>query len=139
MSALARPPVRQRPRTVVFAACFTGISAAAFVVRLVVRYAQPPHTPFYAELFWVPVCTGLGALWAYGIWSGRNWVRWITIVYGVLDILAIPRASARFYGLARPAFWVEAVFLAAAAAVLVLPSARGWYARSAEYAGLGSR
>jgi hypothetical protein len=129
MSTLA-PPVPQRPTTVVLAVCFTAVNAAAFVVRLVVRYAQPPPHPLWAEIVWTIAFTVLGAFWVYGLWRSHNWVRWITIAYGVGNLLAVPRASTLFYGAAIAVFWVEVSFSAAAAALLLLPPAWKWYTNS---------
>jgi hypothetical protein len=126
MSALT-PPLPQRPTSVVFASYFTAINAAAFVLRLVVRYAQPPPRPLWAEFFGVAAFTALGVLWVYGLWRRRNWVRWITIAYGVGNILAVPRAPALFHGPALFTFWVEVASGATAAVLLLLPSARSWY------------
>lgn len=126
MSALA-PPLTRLPRSVAFAVCFTAVNASAFVVRLVVRYAQPPPRPLLAEFFWVTALTALGALWVYGLWRGRNWARWVTIAYGVGNILALPRAPALFYGPALYIFWLEVASTTAAAVLLLLPSARIWY------------
>jgi hypothetical protein len=126
MSALA-PQLPQRPPAVVFAVCLVGVNAAAIVVRLAVMYTQPPPRPLLAEFLCLTVITGLGALWVYGLWRGRNWLRWVTIAYGVGNVLAVPRALTLFHGPALPIFLIEVALTTATAALLLLPPATTWY------------
>ena len=133
MSALV-PPLPPRPPAVVFAVGLIGVNAAAIVARLAVMYTQPPFHPLLAEFFSLTVFAGLGALWAYGLWRGRNSLRWLTIAYGVGNLLGIPRGLTLFHGYAVPIFLVEVALTTAAAATLLLRPARTWY-RSQSQAG----
>ena len=100
-------------------------------IRKVLR--DDPHTVTSA-VAWVLVAA-LWWLWLRGLWSRRNWVRWLTIICNVsilcFDLLILTTESGRDQPLLRyvviTAACVQIVLAGPATIIFLRPVARHWY------------
>ena len=82
------------------------------------------------QVIGVAFVTVVGSLWIYGLYSRRNWVRWFTIVWTGVGMLATPWALSRITDPRQvPMNWIQIVADLAAVILLCLPSAGRWYRR----------
>jgi hypothetical protein len=73
----------------------------------------------------------LGALFLYGLYRRQNWLRWLTVAYTALQVVALPVALPRIHDAAHLVMTCTGVIVGVAASVLLcLPKARRWYASS---------
>jgi hypothetical protein len=70
----------------------------------------------------------LSALFLYGLYRRQNWLRWMTVAYTALQVLAMPVVLPKIHDAAQLVLSCTAIILGVAASVLLcLPKARQWY------------
>jgi hypothetical protein len=72
----------------------------------------------------------IGAAWIYGLYSGRNWLRWFTVVWVGCGLLLTPWAVAKlddWHQLSM--YWVQFATSLGTVTLLVVPAASRWYGR----------
>ena len=70
----------------------------------------------------------VSALFIYGLYRRQNWLRWITVAYTALQLLAMPVVLPKIHDAAQLVLSCAAIILGVAASVLLCwPKARKWY------------
>jgi hypothetical protein len=70
----------------------------------------------------------VSALFLYGLYRRQNWLRWITVAYTALQVVAISATFSRTHDAAHLVLSCATVIVGVAASVLLcLPEARRWY------------
>lgn len=73
---------------------------------------------------------GIWSLWLYGLWSRRNWVRWLTIISNVAGLFpALHEVSAESSYQLAVLTYLEVAAALAVAVILLRPAASHWYRR----------
>ena len=123
----ARPRSETIPAVVLTALWLIGVALVVGVVRVIlINLGRGPIHAIIGVVF----VTLVGSLWIYGLYSQRNWVRWFTIVWTGIGILATPWATSRISDPRQiPMNWIQIVADLAAVILLCLPSAGRWYGR----------
>jgi hypothetical protein len=68
------------------------------------------------------------AIWLYGLYRRLSWLRWITVVFTVFQVVALPVVLPRIHDAAQLLLFCVSIFLGVAATVLLcMPKARQWY------------
>jgi hypothetical protein len=76
--------------------------------------------------------TIIGAAWLYGLYRRNNWLRWITVIYTGLSLVAMPLTVAKLHDATQVTTHLVAALLGIPVAVLLcLPKARLWYRHGA--------
>jgi hypothetical protein len=103
---------------------------AAFLVGLIrVILMNLPRGSIHV-IFGILFILALGSLWIYGLYSGRNWVRWFAIVSNAMGILTTPWALSKISDPRQvPMYWIQFAADLAAVILLCLPVAGRWYGR----------
>jgi hypothetical protein len=67
----------------------------------------------------------------HSIYIGRNWVRWLVIIFGVIGLLSLPSYWAHFtLTIERVRFIIQTVLQVVAIVLLLLPSSARWFSRN---------
>src|SRR5438874_9138611 len=97
-------PLR-RPLTITVATVCLAISLAAGLVTWIftMHWREPLVPVVYA------LACGIVFFLVRGIYLGRSWARWLTIIFIVLGLIRTPAYLAHFSGIQRVRFIVQAV------------------------------
>jgi hypothetical protein len=127
MTSEARHRSERMPGVVIAALLLFGAGFAVGVVRVILMNLGrgPGHV-----IFGIAFVTVVGSLWIYGLYSRRNWVRWLTIVWTGIGTLVTLWATPQISDPRQvPMNSIQIVATSATIVLLCLPSAGRWYGR----------
>jgi hypothetical protein len=113
------------PGRVQLAIYLVAISCLTALVRAILMkdWAQP-----ISAIIGLAVLAELCALWIYGLYRGKNWIRWITVLFFVIHFAVTPWALAIFHDTRQVAmYWLQCLSGVLAAILLCMPIARQWF------------
>lgn len=122
-SRLSWPP---RPVLIVIA-----LMAGQFVIALVrISLMTDWLYPYRAVRGWLLI-SAICLPWMYGLWRKRNWLRWLTVISGVIGCAMTPLNLARLHDPAQvTCYWLQFALTIPVVIILVLPAVGAWYTRS---------
>jgi hypothetical protein len=121
---------RASPPPLALAALYLlGAEFALAIVRSILM--KDWSHPTVATL-WVVALVVLCSFWLYALWRRVKWVWWATVTLGAVGCSLAPvSVSILHQPLQVTLYWMQFALTAASVVLLVLPSPRHWYLRSA--------
>jgi len=114
------PPLATR-----IAVLLLGVSFAAGFARIVIDGSM---LRLDTALIWIAGCAVLISLLLHGLWTGKNWLRWLSAILIALGMAFLPWTLAEITPAWQKGIYATQGILQAIAAILLfLPSSKGWF------------